>query len=177
MKEQSKAIQTIITNFKSEKEAVVLEAIKKNRKEGNATSFKALLNLLKDTYEPTIEAAIIEFLYDLKDEESASILMEAVEDKEFVFYQNFLVAAFWQSALDGSAYLSNFVNVAIHGEYMTTLEALTVIENFDSAFSQDELTELDADLLEAIEEEQNEDKKLLLISMADVVRNLPLEGE
>ena len=60
---------------------------------------------------------------------------------------------------------------------MTSLEALTVIENFDSAYSQDELLDLESDLNEAIEEEEDDDKKTLLISMADVVRNLPIEGE
>jgi HEAT repeat protein len=124
-----------------------------------------------------VEAAIIEFLYDLKDEDSIPVLIDAIQDEEFSFYQSFLVATFWQAAIDGSDYLNLFVKTAIKGEYMTSLEALTVIENFDSAFPQDELSELESDLIEAAEEVQDEDKKALLVSMADVVRNLPIEGE
>ncbi|MDB4062416.1 HEAT repeat domain-containing protein, partial [Vicingaceae bacterium] len=146
-------------------------------KEGNAISFKALLELLKDTDEPTVEAAIIEFLYDLKDEESIPVLIHAIQDKEYSFYQSFLVATFWQSAIDGSTHLDLFVKTAINGDYMTSLEALTVVENFDSAFSQDELLDAESELLEAIEEVEDGDKKVLLVSMADVVRNLPIEGE
>ena len=37
--------------------------------------------------------------------------------------------------------------------------------------------ELESDLNEAKEEEQDEDKKALLQSMTDVIRNLPIEGE
>ena len=177
MSQNSDVIKDIITQFKSEDATVVLEAIKKNRKKGNAASFKALLELLRDTDEPTVEAAIIEFLYDLKDEESIPVLLDAIQDEEYTFYQSFLVATFWQSAIDGSPYLDLFVSTAINGDYMTSLEALTVIENFDSAYAHDELLDLESDINEAVEKEENEDKKALLVSMADVVRNLPIEGE
>tara|TARA_B110000046_G_scaffold31992_1_gene34117 strand:+ start:6643 stop:7179 length:537 start_codon:yes stop_codon:yes gene_type:complete len=178
MSENSTVIKEIVSHFKSDDAKVVLEAIKKNRKEGNSISFKALLELLKDTDEPTIEAAIIEFLYDLKDEESIPALVNAIENEDYSFYRSFLVATFWQSAIDGSDYLDLFVKTAINGDYMTSLEALTVVENFDSSFSQDELLDLESELLEAIEEEAEDgDKKILLVSLADVVRNLPIEGE
>lgn len=177
MKEDSKIISSILQDFKSDQSEVVLKAIKTNRKEGNQKTFKALLELLKDTDEPTIEASVIEFLYDLKDEESIPVLVSAIQDKDYAFYHSFLVASFWQSAIDGSDYLEEFVKAAINGDYMTSLESLTVIENFDAAFSHDLLLELEADLTEAVEEEENEDKKALLISLSDVVRNLPIEGE
>ncbi|MBL4707804.1 MAG: HEAT repeat domain-containing protein [Flavobacteriales bacterium] len=177
MAENAKIIAEIIKDFKADEIKVVLEAIKKNRKEGNSSTFKALLDLLKDTDEPLIEANIIEFLYDLKDEESIPVLVQAIQDEEYAFYHNFLVAAFWQSAIDGADYLEVFLKAAIKGEYMTTLEALTVIENFDSAFAQEDLMNYESELNEAIEGEENEDKKALLISINDVVRNLPIEGE
>ena len=177
MAEDSKAVQSILKDLGASDSKIVLEAIKRNRKEGNAKTFHALLNTLKDTDEPTVEAAIIEFLFDLKDEESVPVLIDAIQDEKMEYYQNFLVAAFWQSAIDGSAHLDIFVKAAIQGEYMTSLEALTVIENFDSVFNQSELLECEADLNEAIEKEESSDKKALLESLADVVRNLPIEGE
>ena len=80
MSQNSTVIKEIISHFKSDDAKVVLEAIKKNRKEGNAISFQALLELLKDTDGPNVEAAIIEFLYDLKDEESIPVLIKAIQD-------------------------------------------------------------------------------------------------
>jgi hypothetical protein len=177
MTSNSKAVQSIIQDFQSPEPEMVLKAIKTNRKEGNQDSFKALLSLLKDTDEPLVEASIIEFLYDLKDEESVPVLIEAIQDDEFAFYHNFLVAGFWQSAIDGSDYLEEFVTVAINGEYMTSLEALTVVENFDRAYNQNLLLDLEADLNEALEKEENDDKKALLVGLSDVIRNLPIEGE
>lgn len=177
MAEDSKAVKEILKELAASDPKIVIEAIKKNRKEGNAKTFKALLNTLRDTDEPTVEAEIIQFLFDLKDEESIPILIDAIKDEDMSYYHSFLVSSFWQAAIDGSEYLEEFIQAAIKGEYMTTLEALTVIENFDSAFSQSDLIEYDADINEAAENEENEDKKALLISLGDVVRNLPIEGE
>lgn len=177
MAEHSKTVQSILKDFKAADSTIVLAAIKKNRKEGNSATFKALLDTLKETDEPTVEASIIEFLYDLKDEESVPVLIQAIEDEEMTYYHSFLVAAFWQSAIDGSEHLDVFVRAAIKGEYMTSLEALTVVENFDSSFSEMDLLDYEVDLNEALEKEENEDKKALLVSLTDVVRNLPIDGE
>ncbi len=177
MAEDTKAVQAILKDLKASDPKIILDAISKSRKEGNAKTFKAILDVLKDTDEPTVEAEIVDFLFDLKDEGSVSILIDAIQDEEMVYYQSFLVSAFWQSALDGSDHLNLFVKTAIEGEYLTTLEALTVVENFDRAYPQSKLLEMEADILEAIEKESNEDKKTLLASLGDVVRNLPVEGE
>lgn len=177
MKETAEEVNHILKDLTSKNNERVLEAIEKNRKHGNAETFASMLNTLKETDEPEIETAIIAFLYDLKDENSIPILIEAIENPEMSFYQSFLVAAFWQSAIDGSNYIKVFVDAAIKGDYMTTLEALTVVENFDATFSASDLLEYETDLNHAADEEVDENKKALLISMADAVRNLPIEGE
>ena len=177
MIEDSTEVKKILKDFSATDPKVVIEAIKKNRQVGNGKTFKALLGVLKNTDEPLVETEIIQFLFDLKDEDSVPVLIKAIQDAEMSYYHSFLVSSFWQSAIDGSDYLNVFIEVAIKGEYMTALEALTVVENFDAAFSQSDLQEYEADIIEAIEQEQNEDKKALLVSLGDVIRNLPIEGE
>lgn len=177
MAEDSKAIKSILNDLQASNEQTVLDAIKRNRKEGNNKTFAALLETLKNTDEPTVEAAIIEFLYDLKDQDSVDILINALKDHQMAFYDSFLIAAFWQSAIDGSDYLPLFVKKAINGDYMVCLEALTVVENFDSRFNNETIIELEADLDEAIEAEKVKDKMNLLISLRKVVSALPREGE
>jgi HEAT repeat protein len=177
MTKPSPAIKAILKDLQANDPKIVLDAISRNRKDGDENTFRALLNTLKATDEPDVEAAIIQFLYDLKDEKSIPVLIEAIQDMEMSYYHSFLVAAFWQAAIDGSEHLDVFVKAAINGEYMTSLEALTVIENFDSAFAQSELENYVADINVAIEEEENEEKKKLLQSLVEVIGNLPVEGE
>jgi len=175
--QNNKELKKIKEALQSSNKDSVLEGIKLSRAHGTQESFKWMLETLKKTDEPDVEAAIIQFLYDLKDASSIEPLIEALKDDSMAYYHSFLIATFWQSAIDGSPYLDLFVEKAITGEYMSTLEALTVIENFDSSFPADLLMECEADLSEAIEQEEGEEKKNLLISLADVVRNLPQEGE
>ena len=62
----SKAIETIIKGFlKQNDTSIVLDAIKRNRKE-RQSHFQAMLDLLKDTDEPLVEEAVISFIFDLK---------------------------------------------------------------------------------------------------------------
>lgn len=177
MENTSKAGEIIIKDLKASDTSIVLDAIKRNRKEGNAKTFQAMLDLLKDTDEPLIEEAVISFLFDLKDNESVPILISAIENKDMEYYHSLLIAAFWQSAIDGSDNLDFFVKMAIKGDYMVCLESLTVIENFDAAYPEEDLTELETDINEAYEKEENSEKKQLLKSLSDVIRNLPIEGE
>jgi|SRR5690554_1108134 len=175
MAEDSKEIKSILKDLQASDEKIVLDAIQRNRKEGNNKTFAAMLETLKKTDEPTVEAAIIEFLFDLKDQGSVDVLVKALNNKEMAFYDSFLIAAFWQSAIDGSAHLPLFVKKAIEGDYMVCLEALTVVENFDSNFNHEEVVNLEADLEEAIEAEKEKDKMNLLISLRKVVSELPRE--
>ena len=169
--------KNILKDLQASDPKIVLDAIKKSRKEGNVKIFKAIVETLKNTDEPEIESAIIEFLFDLKDESSISILIDAIQDDEMDYYRSFLVATFWQSALDGSNHLDVFVKSAINSDYMTTLEALTVVENFDCPFNESLIQECMIDLADAAENETNEDKKALLQSFYKVVQALPVEGE
>lgn len=171
--EDSKEVQSIIKDLQSASETTVLAAIKKNRVHGNTKTFRVLLDVLNETDAPAVEAAIIEFLFDLKEQESADILAEKLAGNRMPFYDSFLIAAFWQSAIDGSAYLKLFVKKAIKGDYMVALEALTVIENFDTAFPEEEISDCEEDLNEAIEREKIKDKKSLLKSIREVILDLP----
>jgi len=169
--------KTILKDLKASDPKIVLAALKKSRKEGNADIFSCIINTLKETDEPAVESEIIAFLFDLKDETAIPVLIDALNKEEMQYYWSFLVATFWQSAIDGSGYLDVFVKKAIEGDYMTTLEALTVIENFDSAFDEQLIQECTMDLNMAFEEEEDADKKALLQSLTEVVKQLPIEGE
>ena len=57
---------------------------------------------------------------------------------------------------------------------MVAVEALTVIDNFESTFQEDEIMDIEYDLDEAIENESDE-KKELLISFKSAIKSLNVE--
>lgn len=177
MKELEKAEKELMESLKSSDANIVLDALQKVRESGNCRVLAPILQLLHDTDESNVEAKIVELLFDLRNQDCAPILIEALQDEELEHYHNFFIAAFWQSPIDGSEYLSEFIDAAIKGDYMVCLECLTVVENFDTTFSSQEILECDADLTEAIMEEQNMDKQTLLEELKVIINNLAIEAE
>lgn len=177
MKDLKKTEKELLESLKSSDPNIVADALQKTRKSGNCNILPAIIELLHETDESHIEAQIIELLFDLKEQSCAPILIDAIQNEKLEHYHNFFIATFWQSSLDGSEYLVEFVQAAIKGDYMVCLECLTVIENFDSSFSEEEIAECNADLVEAIMEESNQEKIVLLEQLKNVVNDLPLEAE
>lgn len=167
----------LVNSLLASDDKLVLNAIKQCRKEGNPKILKVILEVLNKTDEPDIEAEIISLLYDLKEQDNADIIAATLESNEMEFYNSFLISTFWQSSLDGSGFIELFVKKAVEGDYMTCLEALTVIENFDSSFAEETLMNLTADVEEAIEEEKDSEKKELLSSLLQVLKTTPIESE
>jgi hypothetical protein len=177
MKEEPKGggkIEKLTAKLRSNSEDTVIETLDIIREEGNAKVLPAVLDLLADTDNPEIEAAIIQLLFDLQDEEAVPYLVSALNNQRMKYYYSFLISAFWQSSLDGSDHLTLFVNKAVKGDYMVCLEALTVIENFDTSFDNEEVQHCASMLMEAVEREKVGEKKELLKSMLEVVEQLSI---
>lgn len=167
----------LLEAIESDNPIIVSNAVQRIREQGNCRILPEVLKILSRTEDSNVEAKIVEILFDLKDQECAPIIINKIREQKLEDYHTFLVATFWQSSLDGSEYLSDFVDVAIRGSYLICLESLTVIENFDATFNQDEIIECNADLEEAIQDEQNHDKKTLLVHLQEVINELPVEGD
>ena len=139
----------------------VLTAISQLRKHGKKEAIIPLIKTYSSSASDEIRQEIVSLFYDLKDQAVVEEIIIAIADEQFIEERSLLVSIFWQSALDGSDYLSDFVRAAIHSDYLTCLEALTVIENFDSTFDENEIDDLKYDLDEVIDSEETEKAKLL----------------
>ncbi|MFL5752061.1 MAG: hypothetical protein ACJ76F_01535 [Bacteroidia bacterium] len=96
----------------------------------------------------------------LKDEKAKNFLLDAIHHIDNDEHQSVLVAACWESGLDFSEHLEAFVELAIEGDYFTTLEASTVIENMEGAIEEGVLDKAIKALQGAIE--LKNDKMILL---------------
>lgn len=174
MSQENKKLEKLKINLLSNSESTVIAAIDEIRLNGEAYLLPTIFELLADTDNPEIEASIIQLLFDLKNEDATPYLVDALNNQRLKYYYSFIISAFWQSSLDGSDHLSLFVNKAAKGDYMICLEALTVIENFDASFNEDEIQECIATITEAIDREKEKEKKDLLISIQEVLGQLSL---
>lgn len=114
--------------LRSGNRTAILGALKELRMEGELAVLPELFELLLDQEDEQILADTRNILNDLKDPQAAAIIAGAINKNEYEEIRSVLVAACWQNGLSYGDYLEEFVKAALHGDYMTTIEAFTVIE-------------------------------------------------
>ncbi len=164
----------IINDLKSDNNKKVTTAIKQLRKHGKKEAIYPLIEKLCATNNDEIKHEITNLLFDLKDQNVVETIITTIKDEKFATEKATLISIFWQSSLDGSEHISTFVNEAIKGDYLTGIEVLSVIDNFDATFQETEIEDLKYGLEEAIEKETSE-KSNLLNSIKSAIESLNLE--
>ncbi len=167
-------LSNIIADLTSKENKKILFALEQLRKHGKKEAFLPLIDTLITTTNDEIKQEIINLLYDLRDQTIVETIISAINNKKYTSIKPILISIFWQSSLDGSQYISTFIKQAIKGDYLVGIEVLSVIENFNSTFAEDEINDLKFDLEEAIEIEKTE-KVNLLISIKAILGSLNIE--
>lgn len=158
-------------------------------KSSNTTVVKTALEGLKIIGEPSIlhpiilelntknhtekNSLILEFLACLKDSKARSVMIDLMQQSELKEYQQLLLSTIWNSPLDYTQYLEIFVDLAVKGDFMTTLECLTIIENLEGPFSEKSVMEAQV-LLSAYAEsnpDKNSQKGMLISEIALLIKD------
>ena len=175
VKRNDNKFNNIIKDLQGNDTQKVLTAIKQLRKSGKLEAIEPLLDVYLVNKDSEVQQAITELLFDLKAENTTQAIINAIENDKYFSIKTFLISIFWQSGLDASNHLSYLVQEAVNGDFNVCLEALTVIENFDATFGEDEVNDLIFDVEETIDIEENEEKQKLLISLRMVLQQLNVE--
>jgi HEAT repeat protein len=131
--------EAVIKDLKSNDEASALKAIEKIKKGGDATYINDLLQALVDTTDVSIENGISQLLFDLKDKDAMEEIVNQLGNPNFADVRILMLSACWQSGIDLSHRLPDFITVASTGNYMECLEVLTVVENWEAITNQEML--------------------------------------
>ncbi|TNE55757.1 MAG: hypothetical protein EP338_02995 [Bacteroidetes bacterium] len=84
---------------------------------------------------------VLEFLSSLKNSDSKKVVIACLRDRKYEDCRQQILSSIWNSPLDYSEYLSDFVRAAVSYDYMDSLESLTIIENLDGPFEEKEVLE------------------------------------
>lgn len=162
--------ESVISDLKSENEFLALAAIEKLKKGGDATYIPELLRVLSLTNHSSIENAIAQLLFDLKDPDALSVVVDQLEKDSFANIRVLMLSACWHTGLDLSHRLPEFITIASTGSYMECLEVLTVIENWETISDQEmlenEILRLQAFLTESDTPENDE----MIFSIIEVMQ-------
>ena len=84
---------------------------------------------------------IIEFLSSLKDTSCREEIVNILVDTSMVQYRQIILSTIWNSPIDYSEYIDFFVKLACEGELIEVLDCLTIIENMEGPFEEEQIME------------------------------------
>lgn len=177
-KQQKLKINELLTQLRSGEENKISKALKSLQVHGEANVIHPILEIWTNGVNEKNEKEIIEFLSSLKDSYAAAPIMEAVNSNKYKAIRQPLLNTIWNTKVDFSEYLSDFVKIATKGDFMDALECLTIIENLEGPFLEEDLLESQVYLSEYAENRKStEDTKAKLISelaiqLKDLEQNL-----
>ena len=128
MEKLSRIEKEWIQSLGSGNKDMALTAIYEIRNSGSINMLPHLFGLIHRETPGDIRSEILKLLSDIKWQEAVPMIVASLDEMDFGEYLPAFVAACWQSGLDFSNHLIIFSRLFIHGDYITSLEAFTLLE-------------------------------------------------
>jgi len=149
---QEQKVNLIIEDLRSDDPKTVKKAIKSLEVHGNAAVIKPLFASLKEgVLAEEHQARILELLCSLKDSSVVPEVMDVLEDEELLEIRPLVLTAIWNMKVDFSDYIDDFVLIATQGTLIETLDCLTIIENLEGPFMEENILEAQLHLKDYLE--------------------------
>lgn len=163
-KDRKKKIKQLLIKLESGDKTKILEALKGFQVHGDSSVINDLLKVWNQHNEGEIANEILQFMSDLKHNDSVTPIMEAVKSDDYPNIRLNLLTSIWNSKVDYSEFLNDFIERAVKGDFMETLECLTIIENMEGPFQEHQFLDAQITLSEYAEIQNKEPKKEQLMS-------------
>lgn len=117
---------------------------------------------------------IVEFLSSMKDSSAIDEMMRLLGEARFMSIRQALLTSIWNSPLDYSYYLPDFVDIAVEGNFMEAMDCLTIIENMEGPFEERHVLESQLFLRDYIESKEQKDpqKQHIMSEIALFIKDL-----
>lgn len=126
---QTKIEKNQITILRSGNLKAIVSTLEEIRTDGTISLLSEVLELMAVNENEEIAKLCNELLCDLKDEDSKYLLVEAIKNNRYHHIKNQLVSACWQNGMDYHENVQLFAQIVLKDDYITAIEAFTVIEN------------------------------------------------
>lgn len=159
--ENNKLNDSLLKKLYSENIADTNEALDTLAHSGNSEYIPSIIDIYSKNSENETGAKAYKILSEIKHTDAVPILIKNLEDPKYKSIQEPLIRICWENGLDFTNYLSTFVKLLINGDYMTSFEAYTLIENTEGKLSHTSLHELLDQLKAALDSASDERQTLI----------------
>jgi len=175
---KQKKHKQILLDLFSDDSKKVSKAIKALEVNGTSESIKPLADKLLTNPDEKIKSAIIELLSSLKDSSVCVEIIDVINDEKYLPIRQQILSSIWNTKVDFSNYIDEFVEIAITGSFMETLDCLTIIENLEGPFMEEDILECQLHLKNYMESNSPKDEQKsqflseIAIAIKDINENL-----
>lgn len=176
-KKQSLVVKKLVEDIESGNATKISAALKMLQTNGDISVLRPISSVLLTKISHTTEQEILNFLSDLKVSDAADEMMDIIMDDAFLKVRQLLLTTIWNSKVDYSDYIADFVEIACDGSFMEALECLTIIENMEGPFQEQYILESQLHLKDYIEDSAPKDpqKAHILSEIAVLIKDFDLE--
>lgn len=164
-KQHKLKIKQLIDELNSGNQAKISASLKALQANGDISILEPMIALMMTEISDKTRAEIIEFLSALKDSDAVDEIIRILKDSTYLPIRQELLSTIWNSPLNYSYYLPEFVEIAVEGDFMEALECLTIIESMSGPFEERHVLECQLHLNEYVkDQEPKEQKKAKIMS-------------
>ncbi|PWL27317.1 MAG: hypothetical protein DCO96_11255 [Fluviicola sp. XM-24bin1] len=177
-KKKDTKLKQILMDLATDDSKKISKAIKALEAHGDPSVIKPLSEKLLSGVSEKNQKEILELFSSFKDSNVTAEMMDVIEDEHFLPIRQLLLSTIWNTKVDFSDYIDEFVQIAVDGDFMETLDCLTIIENLEGPFMEENILEAQLHLKNYLEQsgDKDEQKAQLLSEIAlllkDINRNL-----
>lgn len=150
--------QDILKQLASNDMEVVRSAIEQIKQEGDVSILPELLDILLQSQDTSVITNLTALLSDVKESDFKTILMDKLINAANETGKANLLRICWESAIDFSEYLDVFIDMLLNEDFITALEASTVIENLHGKIPEEKIHTA----IKRLASQKDEDKAFLL---------------
>lgn len=179
-KKDNNKLKTLITDLLSGNEKKILTALNALQVNGDVSVISPILEVLRSNVSDKVNQQIVTFLGDLKDTSVKTTIIEALRDEANLVIRQILLTTIWNSKIDYSDFIPDFVEVACDGNFMEAFECLTILENLEGPFEERHVLECQLLLKDYFEDSSTakDQQKLHVISdIATLLKAFDLDAD
>lgn len=158
-KVQQQKIDFLLKELSSGIEKKISDAVAGLSSVGNSHVLYPIAQTLMKTKSDKNRKEIMHFFSSLVDPNTAATMVELIQNDELSSIRQMLLTTIWSGKIDYSAFVAEFVELAVEGDFLIALDCLTIIEQMSGPFSESHLLEAQLHLKEYLEKTEEKEQK------------------
>ncbi len=156
----SKRVKQLIADLFLEDDKKVIKTLTILEAEGKPEVLRPICEAYMKSKSDKVKDKMEQFLNKLSDSSAAPELVELLRDEELLSMRRILLGACWQSKLDMTPYIADFVAIACEGDFLEVFECATIIDNLEGPFEESHILECQLYLKEFLENDKGKNEQI-----------------